>query len=223
MKSLKESIQDNDFIITAEMAPPKGTDVKLFLKHGQLLKGLVNAVNVTDNQRSIMRLGSLGGSILLANIGHDPIMQVTCRDRNRIALQSDLLNAHVLGIKNILVLTGDYINLGDHIESKPVYDLDSVMLLKVIANLNNGLDLAGNALKGNTDFLAGAALALNAVPFGLQLIKFEKKLEAGARFFQTQPVFDLNLFTRFLATYEKRTVKIIAGVLLLKSAKMAGT
>jgi methylenetetrahydrofolate reductase (NADPH) len=157
-------------------------------------------------------------------MGIDPVLQVTCRDRNRLALQSDLLNAWVLGIRNVLALTGDHPALGDHPQAKPVFDLDSVSLLQVIGQLNAGFDMAGKELKGATDFVAGAVVNPGAdteAALDLQVMKMEKKIEAGARFFQTQAIYDLELFERFMKRVRGFRTRILGGVILLKSAGMA--
>jgi 5,10-methylenetetrahydrofolate reductase len=171
-----------------------------------------------------MRLGSLALSHLLTDMGIDPIFQLTCRDRNRLALQSDLLSAWVLGIRNVLALTGDHPVMGDHPEAKPVFDRDSVSLLKMIARLNEGFDMAGNELKGSPDFLAGAVVNPGAdteAALDLQIMKMERKVVAGACFFQTQAIYDVNLFEKFIKRVEGLRVPILAGVILLKSAGMA--
>jgi 5,10-methylenetetrahydrofolate reductase len=157
-------------------------------------------------------------------MGLEPVFQMTCRDRNRIALQSDLLSASVLGIKNVLAITGDLPQLGDHPQAKPVYDLDSVQLLSVIAKLNSGFDMNGNALKGKTDFFSGAVVnpgANTETGLKFQLLKMEKKMEAGAKFFQTQAVFEPEEFYRFIKKTEAFRVPILAGIIPLKTAGMA--
>jgi len=228
-------LQEKEFVVTAEIGPPKGTDVSRLVHHIELLRDRVDALNVTDNQSSVMRVSSLAACRLILEHGGEPILQLTCRDRNRLALQSELLSAWVLGVRNVLCLTGDYVTLGDHPEAKPVFDLDSVQLLQTVGRLNQGQDLAGNNLEGATDFLAGAVVTPEADPLEPQLIKFAKKVRAGARFFQTQAVYDLERFRRFmeqarrlmadsrLATEQSATgpVKILAGIVLLTSAKMA--
>lgn len=220
----KEALESNKFLVTTEIGPGKGTDVSKALEDAFLLKGRVDAINVTDMQSSVMRLGSLALSHLLTEMGIDPIFQLTCRDRNRLALQSDLLSAWVLGIRNVLALTGDHPVMGDHPEAKPVFDRDSVSLLKVIARLNEGFDMAGNELKGSPDFMAGAVVNPGAdteAALDLQIMKMERKIVAGARFFQTQAIYDVTLFEKFIKRVEGFRVPILAGVILLKSAGMA--
>ena len=179
---------------------------------------------MTDQQSSVMRLGSLAVSHLLTDWGIEPIYQLTCRDRNRIALQSDLLSASVLGIANCVALTGDLPSSGDHPQAKPVYDLDSVQLLAVMKRLNEGKDMMGNELKGKTDFFCGAVVNPGADTEGayeLQIIKMEKKIAAGAKFFQTQAIYDPKSFEKFVKRVEQYKVPILAGVIPLKSAGMA--
>ncbi len=220
----RDALDSGKFLITAEIGPVKGTEIDGLLEDAELIKGRVDAINVTDLQSSVMRLGSLAVCHLLKDLGIDPILQMTCRDRNRLALQSDLLSAWVLGIRNVLALTGDHPTLGDHPQAMPVFDLDSVSLLKVIGRLNEGLDMAGNQLKGATDFFPGAVVnpgANTEAALEMQIIKMEKKIEAGARFFQTQGIFDLDLFERFMKRIEGFKTSVLAGVILLKSAGMA--
>lgn len=218
---LKDELESGKFVITAEICPPRGTDVTSFLEKARLLKGRIAAANVTDNQRAVMRLSSLACSVLLLNEGIDPVFQMTCRDRNRLALQSDLMGAWVLGIKNVLALTGDHVAFGDHREAKAVFDVDSVQLVGVIDTLNAGRNMKATELRGKTDFYIGAVVAPEANPFGPEEMKFEKKAASGARFFQTQAIFDMEKFKAFFEKAQKRDVKVLGGILLLKSAKMA--
>ena len=219
--SLCEKIKSGKFIVTSEIGPPKGIDIEEVLKDAELLKGRVDAINVTDLQSSVMRVGSLAICRLLIERGIEPVFQITCRDRNRLALQSDLLSASVLGIKNVLALTGDHPALGDHPQAKPVFDIDSVQLLGVIKGLQEGKDMAGNALKGSPEFCAGAVVNPGADPLEPEIIKMEKKISAGARFFQTQAIYDIDLFKKFLDSSSHLNTVIIAGIVLLKSAGMA--
>jgi len=220
----KEALDSGKFLITAEVGPIKGTETEGLLEDAELIRGKVDAINVTDLQSSVMRLGSMAVCHLLTERGIDPIFQLTCRDRNRLALQSDLLSAWVLGIRNVLALTGDHPTLGDHPDARPVFDLDSVSLLRVISRLNEGFDMGGNQLKGVPDFCAGAVVNPGAdteAAFEMQIIRMEKKIEAGARFFQTQGIFDLDLFERFMKRIEGFKMPVLGGVILLKSAGMA--
>lgn len=217
----KEKILKGEFVVTSEIGPPKGVDVKEVFEDAKLIKNKVDAINVTDLQSSVMRIGSLAICHLLKDIGIEPIYQLTCRDRNRLALQSDLLSAYVLDIRNVLALTGDYPTLGDHPEAKPVFDLDAVTLLDAIGKLNRGIDLAGKELKGKPDFFAGAVVNPGADPLEPEIIKMEKKVRAGAKFFQTQAVYDTNLYEKFLNEAKQFKIPILAGIVLLKSAGMA--
>jgi len=222
--SLRTLLETGKFVVTTEIGPLKGTDTSEIDEVAELLRGKVDAANVTDQQSSVMRLGSLATCHLLREKGLEPVLQVTCRDRNRLALQSDLLSAHVLGIENVLAITGDLPVLGDHPEARPVYDLDSVQLLWVIKMLNEGYDMAGNELKGKPNFFSGAVVNPGAdteTSFELQLIKMEKKIAQGARFFQTQAVYDVDAFARFMKRVEELGVPVLAGVIPLKSAGMA--
>lgn len=219
--TFKEKIKSNKFIVTSEIGPPKGIDVKELIEEAKLIKGRVDAVNVTDLQSAVMRLGSLAVSYLLKKEGIEPIYQLTCRDRNRLALQSDALSASVLGIENILVLTGDHPSRGDHPEAKAVYDLDSVQLIEAIKRLESGKDMAGKELKGVPKFCVGAVVNPGSNPLEPELIKFEKKIKAGAEFFQTQGVYDVGSFARFAEKVKGSGACIIAGIILLKSANMA--
>ena len=218
---LSELFKEGKFVVTAEVAPPKGVDVSEMLKNAEYLRGKVHAVNVTDQQSSVMRLGSLASCRLLKESGFEPIFQLTTRDRNRIALQSDLLSAYALGIENVLCLTGDYVTLGDHPQAKPVFDLDSVSLLMTASRLQEGHDLTGNELEGKPMFYLGAVATPGADPLELQLMKMEKKCKAGAQFFQTQAVYDPELFRGFMEEAKELGVPVMLGLVLLKSAGMA--
>jgi 5,10-methylenetetrahydrofolate reductase len=219
--SFRDILNSGKFAVTAEAGPPKGTDIKEMLHHMELLKGKVDAVNVTDNQSAVVRICSTAVSKIAIEHGLEPIFQMTCRDRNRIGLQSDLLGANILGIKNVLCMTGDHVSAGDHKGAKPVYDVESVQLLKIVDGLNNGKDMSGNELKGSTDFFQGAVVTPEANPIEPQLIKFEKKIRAGAKFFQTQAIYDIEKFRDFMKHARKFPVKILAGFVVLKSAGMA--
>lgn len=219
--SFKEVLDSGKFVVTAEISPPKGTTVDETLNTIVLLKDKVDALNVADNPDAIMRLNSLVICHLIKEKGGEPVFQLSCRDRNRLALQSDLLSAHVLGIHNVLCITGDHITLGDHREAKPVYDLDSVQLLQAVKLLQEGKDMGGNILKGSAELYAGATVVPEANPLEPQLLKFEKKVQAGATFFQTQAVFDMDKFKNFMKYARQFKVKILAGVVLLESSDMA--
>ncbi|MFH1189833.1 MAG: methylenetetrahydrofolate reductase [Candidatus Omnitrophota bacterium] len=219
--SFCEKLKAGKFVVTSEIGPPKGIDVKEILDDAALIKARVDAVNVTDLQSSVMRAGSLSICHLLKDIGIEPIFQMTCRDRNRLALQSDLLSAGILGIENILVLTGDYPTLGDHPEAKPVFDLGSVQLLEAVKALQGGRDMKGNPLAGSPSFCVGAVVNPGADPLEPEIIKMEQKIAAGAGFFQTQAVYDVGLFKRFMLEIKHLKVPVLAGIVLLKSAGMA--
>jgi len=222
--SLQPLFEAGKFVVTAEVGPLKGTDVTEIGEVAEVLRGRVNGTNVTDQQSSVMRLGSLAVCHLLKEKGLDPIFQLTCRDRNRLALQSDLLSAHVLGIENVLSITGDLPVLGDHPQAKPVYDLDAVHLLEAIKKLNEGYDMAGNELKGKTNFFPGAVVnpgSNTRAGFELQIIKMEKKINAGARFFQTQAIYEPDAFAKFMKRVKGFKVPVLAGIIPLKSVGMA--
>ena len=176
---------------------------------------------MTDNQGANMRLSALALAVRLQQLGVEPVLQITCRDRNRMALQSDLLAAAALDVKNLLVLSGDHSKFGDHPDARPVFDLDSVQLLDVVANLAAGTDMANRPLDGAPDFFAGAAVNPAAEPFELMFQKVSKKVESGARFFQTQAVFDRDSLKRFMTAMEPLQTPVLAGVLLVRSGKMA--
>lgn len=221
MSKLQEALNSGDFVVTAEIGPPKGTDIEEVIHNIELLKGKVHAANVTDNQSAVMRICSMAICKILLEKGLEPVLQMTCRDRNRIGIQSDLLGAYILGIRNVLCMTGDYVTAGDHKDAKPVYDIESVQLLKLVDALNNGRDMAGNQLKGSTNFYQGAVVTPEANPLEPQLIKFEKKVKAGAKFFQTQAIYDVEKFKEFMRFARQFNVKILAGIVVLKSAGMA--
>jgi len=217
----KEAFAEKDFVVTAEVGPPKGTDVAELREHIDLLKDKVDGLNVTDNQSSVMRISSLAVCRMVLDQGGEPILQLTCRDRNRLALQSELLSATVLGVKSVLCLTGDFISVGDHPQGKPVFDLDSVQLLQTVGQLNQGKDMAGNEMQGPTDLFPGAVVTPEADPIEPQMLKFEKKIVAGARFIQTQAIYDLDNFKRFMERVRKHDVRIMAGIVLLVTPGMA--
>ncbi len=219
--SFKDILNSGKFAVTAEVGPPKGTDIKEMIHHMELLKGKLDAVNVTDNQSAVMRICSLAVCKIAMEHGLEPILQMTCRDRNRIGLQSDLLGASILGIKNVLCMTGDHVSAGDHKGAKPVYDIESVQLLKAVDGLNKGKDISGNDLKGSTDFFQGAVVTPEANPLEPQLMKFDKKVRAGAHFFQTQAIYDIEKFKEFMKHARQFPVKVLAGFVVLKSAGMA--
>lgn len=219
--TLCDKAKTGKFIVTSEIGPPKGIDIAEMLADADLIKNRVDAINVTDLQSSVMRLGSLAVCSLLKARGIEPVLQMTCRDRNRLALQSDLLSAGVLGVENVLLLTGDYPTLGDHPEAKPVFDLDSVELIEVAKTIQSGKDMKGNPLKGAPKFCVGAVVNPGADPCEPEIMKMEKKVAAGAQFFQTQAIYDVALFKKFVDAARHINVPVFAGIVLLKSAGMA--
>lgn len=218
---LRERLAKGEFVITCEAAPPKGTDTHEALENVRRLAPWVHAFNVTDLQSSVVRMSSLALCALIKREGFEPILQVTCRDRNRLALQADLLGAWALGIENVLALTGDYPTLGDHPQALPVFDLDSVQLIDLIRTLNSGRDLMGNELSGKPDFFVGAVVNPAADPLEPHLAKLRLKVQLGARFIQTQVVYDPQIFVHFVKKVEDLGVPILVGIIPLKSAKMA--
>lgn len=220
MSLLSQRLSNGQFVVTAEIAPPKGTDLAPALAEVETFTG-ITAVNVTDNQGANMRLSSLALAAQLQQAGTETILQLTCRDRNRMALQSDLLGAAAFGIENLLLLSGDHSKFGDHPDARPVFDLDSVQLLDMTAGLMAGTDMVGKPLNGIPNFFPGAAVNPAAEPFELMFQKVTKKVDSGARFFQTQSVFDKTTLERFMSAMEPLHVPVIAGVLLIRSAKMA--
>src|SRR5210317_1193068 len=211
--AFKDALKSGKFVVTSEVAPPKGTNLDKFKHHIDLLKDRVDAMNVTDHQSSVMRYPSLGGCLKVKDGGGEVILQMTCRDRNRLALQADLLFASYMGIQNVLCLTGDSIILGDHKDAKSVFDMDSSQLLETVRIMEKGKDLGGNELDGAVSFCAGAIVTPEADPLEPQLIKFEKKIDAGAEFIQTQAIFDLDKFKEFMDYARQFDVKILAGII----------
>jgi len=221
MSLLEERVKSGKFIVTSEVGPPKGTDVHELLEDADLLRGRVDAINVTDLQSSVMRVGSFIVCHLLKERGHEVVFQVACRDRNRLALQSDLLSAAVVGIENVLAITGDHPVLGDHPQARAVFDLDSMQLLLAIKGLQEGHDMVGKPLKGIPKFYPGAVVNPGAEPLEPEIIKMEKKIKAGAQFFQTQAVYDVKAFENFINSVKHLKTTILVGIVLLKSAGMA--
>ena len=219
---ITELFDNGQFVVTAEVGPPKGINVDHVVDEAKTYLSGITAVNVTDNQSSVMRMGSLPTCVALKNAGLTPILQLTCRDRNRIALQSELLGAAALGIENILCLTGDHTKMGDHPGAKPVFDLDSVSLLHTVCQLEKGVDLAGNALVGEAPkFAKGAVVSPCSDSVDAQLAKMERKVMAGAEYFQTQAVFDSEKFISFMEKAKQFGKPVQLGVIIPKSAGMA--
>jgi len=222
MSNLAAALASGRFVVTSEIEPPKGLSLDRVLADVDPLARRVTAFNVTDNQSSVMRLSSWALCLKLLERGVEPILQQTCRDRNRLALQADLLGAYLLGVRNVLALGGDPPHLGDHPTAKPVYDLDSVGLLRALTALHGGKDLAGNPLDGPlAELFPGSVVAPEADDFETEIAKMEKKIEAGARFFQTQTVFNVGQFERFLRRIERFQVPVLVGIILIKSPGMA--
>ncbi len=214
----KEKLKSNKFLVTAELFPPKGVDISSFIKRAECLKSL-DAVNVTDNQRASMRVGSLAMSKILLDMGIEPVLQLAARDKNRIALQSELLSANVLGIENVLLLSGDHPSAGEYAGTKTVYDLDTIQLIKTARLLETGVDLAGKKLHGSPKFCVGAVVNPSAQPVELQALMFEKKVNSGAEFFQTQTIFNAEDFKIFFDMVKHLKIKVLPGVTLIKSVK----
>ncbi|WP_206808914.1 methylenetetrahydrofolate reductase [Paradesulfitobacterium ferrireducens] len=216
-----EELNRKDFLRTVELVPPRGTDVTGLLRQAEKLAPFVDAFNLPDNPGARLHAAPIGIAFVLQSQGFESIYQVTCRDRNRLALQADLLAAGTLGIRNVLVVTGDHNLLGDHPTSKPVYDLDSVQLLTIIKNLNKGLDANGQSLDQKTIFCYGAVVNPSFDNLKSQLEKLKLKVEAGISFVQTQAVFDYDAFKLFMENVKQIPVKVLAGILPLRSARMA--
>jgi len=221
MSKLSQAVESGKFVVTSEIGPPKGVNIEKCLDEAEQLKERVTAFNVTDLQSAVMRFGSLATCRLLIERGMEPVLQMTCRDRNRLALQSDLLSAYGLGIRNVLCITGDHPKLGDHPQAKGVFDLDSVQLLAAAKTLQQGKDLAGNDLQGSPEFFLGAVVTPEAEPLQMQIIKMKKKIDAGAQFFQTQAVYNAEKFKQFARQVSDLNVPILAGLVILKSVGMA--
>ena len=221
--SFKERLEAGKFVVVVELQPPKGNDLSEVFENAERLKGRVTAINVPDLQNAIMRLGSLSVSALLKAKGMEVIFNLSCSDRNRLALQSELLNASVLGLTNVLILQGDHPSIGDHFEAQPVFDLDVTDLLGAAKRLQEGYDLMGNDLKGKPRFFVGTQI--NATAKGhvldLEVMDMEKKIRLGVDFFLTNSIYDVSLFETFAKKVAHFKVPIIAGITLLKSVGMA--
>ena len=224
--NLKRILMEGKFAITAEIGPPKGSNPKKIIDKGNILRGFADAFNITDNQTAVVRMSSFGGSCILLNMGLEPIMQITCRDRNRIALQSDVLAASALGIRNLLCITGDHQSFGNHPSSKGVYDIDSIQLINIIKNMKvDGIFQSGDKiLHGKPELFIGAAANPFSEPFEYRVERLEKKIDAGAEFIQTQSVYNIEKFNIWMDEVRSRgldkKVHIIAGITPLKSLKM---
>jgi methylenetetrahydrofolate reductase (NADPH) len=223
LTSFRTAATTGKFLITAEVTPPKGGNPEHMLKMAATLKGRVHAVNITDGSRAVLRMSSLAASVILLQNGIESICQLTCRDRNRIALQAELMGAHALGVRNILALTGDPVKAGDHPDAKGVFDCESVRLLQMIEKLNHGVDCNEKSLSdGALDLFAGAAIDPQCASLSGLQSRFERKLQAGAQFFQSQLITDFERLEKFMDTIAAGCNKpILAGIFLLKSAKNA--
>lgn len=220
--SMREAIDSGKFVITTEVGPPKGHHLEEMVEEAEACRGMVDGVNVTDIQSAVMRASSLVGCLKIQEVGMHPIMQMVCRDRNRLALQSELLSAATMGITDVLCLTGDYTTLGDHPDAKPVFDIDSVQLIQAAKGLMEGHDMAGNELDGEPPtFCLGCVVNPGAEPLEPQIMKLRKKIDAGADFVQTQAVYDPAVLANFMEQAGDLGVPVLAGIVMLKSAGMA--
>ncbi|MBN1894481.1 methylenetetrahydrofolate reductase [bacterium] len=220
--NLKAKIDSGRFVVTAEIGPPIGAGAESLMKKAAHFRD-IDAVNITDNQTAIVRMSSIASARILLEQGVEPVIQVTCRDRNRIAIQSDLLGAYALGIQNVLCLTGDYQTFGNHPESRGVFDLDSIQLLAAVKGMNGGRLMSGEEIKDPPRFLIGAAANPFAEPFEFRITRLGKKIKAGAGFIQTQPVFDTGHFRRWMEGVRSRgfhrKAAILAGIMPVRSAR----
>ncbi len=226
--NIERLLEAGKFVVTSECGPPRGSDPEVIRKKGELLKGAVDAVNVTDNQTSIVRMSSLASCLILKDMGFDPIWQVVCRDRNRIAIQSDILGAAALGINNILCLSGDHQSFGDHPKAKNVYDIDSIQLINTVRTLrDDGKFLSGEEVKGKPSLFIGAAENPFGDPFEIRAMRLGKKVKAGCDFIQTQGIYNMEKFGKWMEMVRDRGLHekcaILAGVIPLKSAEWRNT
>ncbi|MBI4495467.1 MAG: methylenetetrahydrofolate reductase [Deltaproteobacteria bacterium] len=223
---LEKILESGQFAVTGELGPPKGADVSAIERKAHLLRGNVDAVNVTDNQTAIVRMSSIAVGAILKGLGLEPNMQMVCRDRNRIAMQSDIFGAYALGIRNILCLSGDHQKFGNHPTAKNVFDLDSIQLIQAVKGMRDDhKTVSGEEIEGPPAMFIGAAANPFADPFEFRVIRLAKKVAAGADFIQTQCIYDLDKFERFMQMVRDRglheKVHILAGVTPLKSVGMA--
>ncbi len=224
--NLERVLSDGKFAVTVEIGPPKGCDPNKIKEKAKIVNGWADAFNITDNQTAVVRMSSFASCCILKKMKMEPVMQITCRDRNRIALQSDILGAAAIGVKNILCLTGDHQSFGNHPGAKGVYDIDSVQLIHILRNMrDNGIFQSGDKiLAGNPDVFIGAAANPYADPYELRVDRLEKKIAAGADFIQTQSVFNVEKFSLYMDEVCSRglddRVHILAGITPLKSVKM---
>lgn len=221
LSKLREALESGEFVVTTELNPPKGTRLAPLFDKAEMLGSAITAFNLTDSHSSRMTMAPLAVAHLLVERGIEPILQLTCRDRNRLALQADLLGAHALGISNVLCMTGDPPGAGDHPEAKAVFDLDAIALLRALASLQTGEDMGGSRLRGTPSFYAGAVVNPGAPDLDKELRRMEEKIEAGARFFQSQAVYDPGAFEKFMNAVAGYRVPVLAGFIMLKSAEVA--
>ncbi len=224
--NLEKVLTEGHFAVTSELGPPKGTSADFIRRKVEVLRNYVDAVNVTDNQTAVVRMSSVAACAILRQVGVDPVMQMTCRDRNRIAIQSDILGAVALGIRNLLCLSGDHQKFGNHPESKNVHDIDSIQLVQMVRRMrDDGQFLCGDKISGGVPLFIGAAANPFGDPFEFRPLRLEKKVRAGADFIQTQGVFDIERFARYMERVRERglheKVYILAGIIPMKSAGMA--
>ena len=221
MSKLKDSLEAGTFTFTAELIPPKGTNLESMFEKADLLNGLITAFNLTDSYTAKMSMSPLAAAKLLLDRGVESILQLTCRDRNRIALQGDLLGASALGLSNIMCMGGDPPTIGDHPEAKPVFDFDAVALLDAITTLGQGHDIHDNPLRGTPEFFAGAVTNPGADDLEWEINRLGQKIDAGAQFFQTQAVYEPAAYEKFANAAAKYNVPFLPSIILLKSADMA--
>ena len=221
MSNLSESLAKNDFTLTAELNPPKGTDLGDLFDAGEALRHLVTAFNLTDSAASRMAMAPIAAAHLLGDRGIESTLQIAGRDRNRLAIQADMLAAHVLGVANIVCMTGDPPSAGDHPEAKPVFDLGAEDILEAASSLASGRDLSGNRLKDGPDFYRGAVVNVAVPDLGREIARMEKKIESGAQFFQTNAVYEPSGFEAFMKRVENLNVPVLVGIIMLKSARQA--
>lgn len=221
--NVEQLLSQGHFVVCGEMSPPQGADKASILKKCGYFRDVVDAVNLTDNQTAIVRMSSVMSSVFALEGGVEPIMQMTCRDRNRLAQQSDILGAYAAGVRNVLCLTGDYMSFGNHPGAKGVFDLDSIQLIKTLADMNAGKFMSGEDIKPPPGMFIGAAANPFAEPFDLRIIRLGKKIAAGANFIQTQPVFDFPRFERWMSAVRDEgyceQAYILAGVMPVRSVR----
>lgn len=221
MQTFSDVLKSGKFVITTELNPPKGTDLSTLFKHADALSDMVDAFNMTDSAGANMTMAPIAAAHLMLDRGIEPILQVTGRDRNRIALEGEILAAAALGIRNLLCMSGDPPGRGDHPDAKGVFDLKAETLLEAVKSMNSGTDMYGNELKGTPSLFAGAVANPGSDDVDTELARMENKVRMGASFFQTQAVYDAASFEKFMETARGFGVPVLAGMIVLKSARMA--